>query len=428
MRKTLVLVCTVLMVATAAVAAETTSLVLRGAMVIDGNSQHPPRVASILVENGRIEKIVEGDRIGIPNGAFVLDLHGEWIIPGLIDAHVHVSDGTRHEIEKVLKRALEGGITAMRDMGGDDRILIGLARDARLGEIDSPDIFYSTLVGGPSFFKDPRTIGATRGETSGETSWMRAISPTTDLRAVMLEAKGIGATGIKIYANLPADEVARITRAAHAEGLRVWSHATVFPATPIDAVRAGVDVISHSPLLAWAEVPNVPRTYDKRYDVDYGHLHLGAKEFATLFTEMAKRGTILDATNAVFEPTKNGGPELPDADARFKFSVAVTRAAHERGVRVDAGTDSLFAPDGKLPRLHHEIEILVTRCGFTPTQAIESATWINAEVLGIAKDAGTIEIGKRADFVVLGADPLSDIRNTRAIRFVIKDGRVYVRQ
>jgi len=411
----------VFLTALGAAAAETPTL-LEGATIIDGYSAHAPRVASILIEGGRIAKI--DDAIAAPAGAIVIDLHGKWIIPGLIDAHVHLTEGKRSEIEKMLARALRGGITAVRDMGGDDRILIGLARDTRLGDIDGPDIVYSALMAGPSFFKDPRAVASALGAIAGETPWMRAVTPQTDLHAAMLEAKGIGATGIKIYANLPATEVARVTAAAHEAGFRVWSHATIFPATPIDAVRAGVDVISHTPLLAWAGVKSVPQTYDHRYDIDYAALDLHAPAFRTLFDEMVKRGTILDATNAVFEP-REAGHTLPGAEARFRFATAATKMAHQLGIRVDAGTDSLFLPKQELPLLHHEIEILVADCGFSPAEAIESATRINAGVLGIAADAGTIEQGKRANLVVLNADPLLDIRNTTAIDRVIKDGRIY---
>jgi len=414
-----------LLAAPAVIAAEPEVLVLRGATIVDGNAAHPSRVSSILVENGRITRIIRGSRMTAPRGATVMDLNGYWILPGLIDAHVHVSDGSRQEIDETLRSALLGGITAVRDMGGDGRTLAGVARDARLGDIVAPDVVFSALMAGPSFFKDPRVVGATKGESPGETAWARAVIPSTDLRTAMLEAKGLGATGVKIYANLTASEVTRITRAAHDAGLRVWSHATVFPASPIDAVRAGVDVISHSPLLAWAGVAEIPQTYDKRYDVDYGKLTLNANEFKVLFTEMARRGTILDATNAVFEPTDGGGLSLQNNDARFRFATAATKMAHERGVRVDAGTDSLFAPGATFPRLHDELAILVERCGFTPAEAIESATRINSFVLDIAADAGTIDVGKRANFVILSADPTTDIHNTRKIRWVIKDGRVY---
>lgn len=421
-RSAIAAVLSAVLLAFAAHAAEAPVL-LEGATIIDGYATHAPRVASILIEHGRIAQI--GDGLAAPEGATVIDLKGKWIIPGLIDAHVHLTEETkRSEIEKTLARALRGGITAVRDMAGDDRILVGLARDARLGDIDSPDIIFSALMAGPTFFADPRARASALGATAGETPWMRAVTPRTDLRAAMLEAKGIGATGIKIYANLPASEVARIVAAAHRQGLRVWSHATVFPATPIDAVRAGVDVISHAALLAWAGVRKVPQTYNHRYDVDYAALDLRSAAFRTLFEAMRKRGTILDATNAVFEP-REGGETLPGAEARFRFATAATKMAHEDGVRIDAGTDSLFLPKQALPLLHHEIEILVSRCGFTPAEAIESATRINAEVLGISAEAGTIESGKRANLVVLNADPLLDIRNTSAIYRVVKDGRMY---
>ena len=196
-RFTIAAVLAMLLAAFAATAAETPTL-LEGATIIDGHSGHAPRVASILIEHGRIAQV--GENIAPPAGAITIDLRGKWIIPGLIDAHVHITDGKRSEIETTLARALRGGITAVRDMGGDDRTLVGLARDARLGDIDAPDVVFSALMGGPSFFADPRARASALGATAGETPWMRAVTPQTDLRAAMLEAKGIGATGIKVRA------------------------------------------------------------------------------------------------------------------------------------------------------------------------------------------------------------------------------------
>jgi imidazolonepropionase-like amidohydrolase len=247
------------------------------------------------------------------------------------------------------------------------------------------------------------------------------------------EAKGTGATGIKLYANLPAALVKAIAAEAHRQGLRVWTHATIFPARPSDAVDAGADTISHSPYLVWEAAPGVPDDYEMRAMGDFEHVRPDAPQILALFDAMKKRGTILDATLLVFgnetqrHPQSVGGGIMP-------WSYAVTKLAHQRGVLIDAGTDSAGLPYGKdgpdlgqMPSVHGEMALLVGHAGFTPLQAIEAATEVGAAALGQAAKRGTITPGKLADLVVLDADPSRDIHNTTKVDFVVKDGRVYSR-
>ena len=96
-------------------------------------------------------------------------------------------------------------------MAGDVRALASLQRDARLGEIASPDIYYAALFAGPAFFADPRTHDASRGLVPGQAPWMRAITDTTDIHQAVAEARGSGATAIKLYAELSGALARRIT-------------------------------------------------------------------------------------------------------------------------------------------------------------------------------------------------------------------------
>jgi imidazolonepropionase-like amidohydrolase len=111
--------------------------------------------------------------------------------------------------------------------------------------------------------------------------------------------------------------------------------------------------------------------------------------------------------------------------AAFKWGAAVTRRARELGVPVAAGTDAMGGEQGNpFPNLHRELQLLVDEAGFTPIQAISSATSIAAQTLKIEKTVGTIAVGKLANIVVLRADPSRDIRNTREIALVLKRGKV----
>ena len=151
-------------------------------------------------------------------------------------------------------------------------------------------------------------------------------------------------------------------------------------------------------------------------------------------TAQAERGVILDATLYLFHAQASNPEPSPNVDfqvgrevleAAAKWGDAVTRRARELGVPVSAGTDGQGAlTEGSLPNLHTELELLVKEAGFSPLEAIRSATSIAARTMRREDSIGTIAVGRQADLVVLRSDPLADIRNTRDIAFVIKRGRV----
>ena len=114
-------------------------------------------------------------------------------------------------------------------MAGDARYLNYLSRQASLDEISSPDIYFSALIAGVTFFKDPRTKMAAQGVEAGKAPWMRGINANSDLKQVIAEAKGTGATGLKIYADLDKNYVEKIVEEAHAQDIKVWAHFKVIP-------------------------------------------------------------------------------------------------------------------------------------------------------------------------------------------------------
>jgi imidazolonepropionase-like amidohydrolase len=223
------------------------TLVLDHANVIDGTGAAARANARVVIRGGKIAAVEDAAGV-VPADAVVWDLHGMTVIPGLIDAHVHLTTGTASDerLPQTLQWGLLGGVTSVRDMGGDDVVLEGLARAARDVHQAGPRIYYSTLVAGPQWFADPRPKAAAHGGVAGEVAWMRALTATSNIPAIITAGKATGATGLKIYADLPADLVAKVTAEAHRQGLRVWSHSAVFPTRPSDVVAAGVDVVSHS--------------------------------------------------------------------------------------------------------------------------------------------------------------------------------------
>ena len=412
------------------------SLLLAHVTVVDGTGTPAKPDMNILIDGDRIAAIYpEGSR-ATPKGAKVEDLSGRFVIPGLIDAHVHLTGAEPDFAHYVphLRALLLGGVTAIRDMAGDDRLIGYLAGEANSDTLASPDIYYVALMAGPSFFaEDVRAQEASAGERLGFAPWMQAISADTNIPLAVAEAKGTGATALKLYANLPPDLVSKIMAEAHRQGLRVWTHATIFPTTPIEAVNDGADTISHSPYLVWAAAPKVPDDYRVRAMGDFTHIRPDAPQILALFKAMKQRGTILDATLLPFLDETTHAPGKVGAGI-MPWSYAVTRRAHQQGVLIDVGTDSSGLADGAhgpdlkaLPEVHSEMALLVEHCGFTPLEAIRAATEISAAAIGQSAQRGTIAPGKRADLVVLNADPTRDIGNTRKIDFVIKSGRIYLR-
>ena len=412
-------------------------LLLTHATVIDGTGAPARTDTTIDIDGNRIQALYPSGSQPAPQNAKVEDLRGRYVIPGLIDAHVHITDVEPDiaHYKTFLHVLLLGGVTGIRDMAGDARLLGYLAQQTNTDAIAGPDLFYVALMAGPSFFaEDDRVQASVPGGKAGATAWMRAIDATTDLPQSVAEAKGTGATGIKIYANLPADLVAKITAEAHRQGLRVWTHATIFPAKPSDAVAAGADTISHSPYLVWEGAPSVPDDYSARTRGDFTHISPDAPQILALFNAMKQRGTILDATLHIFQFVAEHRAKDVSANI-LPWTYAVTKLAHEYGVAIDTGTDSEGFEDGAdgspnlttMPVVHAEMALLVEHCGFTPIEAIHAATQVGAMALGQSTTRGTIASGMRADLVVLTADPTRNIHNTTKIAFVVKNGIEYRR-
>jgi hypothetical protein len=149
------------------------TVVYLGATLIDtGTGTTRPNVA-IFTRDGRIIEIRYGGEVFARNGQELVDVHGKFIIPGLVNSHVHTATVAVPALAKAyLRRELYSDVTAVRDMAGDVRLLSELKREAEFGEIPSPDIFYVALVAGPEFFVDPRTHDAACRCTSlGDCDW-----------------------------------------------------------------------------------------------------------------------------------------------------------------------------------------------------------------------------------------------------------------
>ena len=234
-------------------------------------------------------------------------------MPGMIDAHVHLATPpNRRQAEAVLRRGIYGGVTAVRDMADDLRAVGELSRASLVGEVAAPDIFYAALMAGPAFFTDERTSQTSAGGNPGYVPWMQAVTENTDLPFAVAQARGTFATAIKLFAELTPGLAARVTEEAHRQHMKVWAHATLYPAKPSNVVAAGVDTISHACLLIREPMASAPGWNEPRRPIDLAAFQDGRNPaLARLFAEMKERGTILDATIWACSTDTAGSTTMP---------------------------------------------------------------------------------------------------------------------
>ena len=368
---------------------------------------------TIIIQNDTIKEVNYENNLKIAANAKIIDLTGKYILPGLIDTHVHlatVPKKGRNEnnvfVEDQLHRMLSSGITTVRDMAGNAIILSDYARASRLNQIPAPSIFYaSKFVGRKNFetvrrHQDPQTIKDTPGE--------QIITDSTDLKLAIAIAKGSGATGIKIYSKLSPFLVEEIVKEANLQGLKSWSHAAVFPASPLQIATAKVHSMSHAwDIMYGLNINSTITREDLVEDINFNKLD-------SLLYVMKANDVILDATNYIAE------------NNNMLNSVKITKRANELGIKVSVGTDWPYWFEPEIP-FYKELRLLIDKCGFTNAEALYSATKIGAESIGLS-DRGTIENGKRADIIVLNKNPLTDLENLKDLHLTIKSGIIYKKE
>lgn len=387
-------------------------LVLKNGSIIrltsEGSSMNK---GTIVIENEKIIEVNYKDLTKVYPNAETIDLQGKYLLPGLIDSHVHlatVPKTNRYEnnefMEKQLDEMLYSGITSVRDMTGNGIILADYTRASRLNHIPAPEIFYAAQFAGPEYFKEMRSY-ASQSESKTDSPWEQTITDTTNVELAIARAKGAGVTGIKIYAELTPQLVAKITKEAHAQGLKAWSHSAVFPASPYVIAETKVNTMSH----AW----DIMYGLNDDYNITRSSLseEINYKQLDRLLLLMKKNNIILDATNYIAE------------NNYMTNGVKITKRAHELGVKISVGTDWPYAYESEIP-LFKEMRLLIDKCGFTNAQVLYSATKIGAESIGVA-DRGVLEPSKRADILITNKNPLEDIENIKEHYITIKSGIIY---
>ena len=245
---------------------------------------------------------------------------------------------------------------------------------------------------------------------------MRAISDTTNLVLAVAEAKGTGASGIKLYAKLSPQLAAKIIAEAKKQGIKVWGHAWLDYAKPSELAKAGISSISHAPLLIYDNFDSIPISWRAKHDDlfwnDSAHI------YTLLFKLMKDNNTILDATLTAYKQASK------DENSKWYYQYQIGKRliadGYKSGITICTGTD-----DDQEKFVQYEMELLVNETGFSNIDAIIAATKNGAEAIGIDKTNGTIEANKTANLVVLNKNPIEKIENIESVFLVIKDGRIY---
>ncbi|MEZ5713401.1 MAG: amidohydrolase family protein [Sphingobium sp.] len=408
--------------------------IYRGATLIDGTGASPRSGMAIVVTGQKIADILPAANIpaDMLNRAHVVELDGRYVIPGLIDEHQHIATPPNPVVaQSRLRREIYGGVTAIRIMGDDLRLVSEVSRQALAGEIPGPDVYMAAIFAGPEFFKDPRVAADSLGYESGAAPWMQMIDENTDLALAIARARGAGATAVKTYAYLSADLIRRIAEEAHRQNMMVWSHAALVPAKPSEVLAAGVDSMSHICMIPY-EAMNEQALRNKgangRTKMQVDAVRKGNNaQVARLFREMKRRNVILDATGLTCSNMEQFMVTPENRKAATGLSAKLLRQAHSEGVEIGAGTDSDGTSESQYPAIDDELEFLVEMTGMSPAEALRAATVTAARATGVENIMGTVTPGKLANFVVLKKNPLSDVKNIRTVVMTVKRGVRYNR-
>jgi imidazolonepropionase-like amidohydrolase len=430
------------------------SIAIVGATLWDGTGRGPVTNAVTLVRNDRILCAGAVGECTIPPGARVIDAKGQYLIPGLIDSHVHllfvIRGSASEELGLDLRNLLAQGITTVRDMGTDPAGLLGRVQALQ----SAPRVHTMQLVAGRRFFFNGfHGVATARGTiyrqppaiAMQQLGWKPIqFDPGGDADAIVEQARAAGAMGLKLYAQLDSGSVRDLTRAAHRAGMPVWGHAWVQPASVMEQVMAGQDGIVHAAGLA-GELFTVE---DRDTLIRDGDLQAATANVATVgaaldslvlaaLDSMARRGTIfeptLDAVRhsvASYDSKLRHIPSLQEEYVRSasRFGMEVTRQAVKRGVRISAGSDHVaYGPARDRATLFGELRLLVDSIGLSPTAALLAATRDAARAIGgvPGRQVGTIQKGRYADLVLLAKNPLEDINNLEYVELVMVGGKIW---
>ncbi len=379
-----------------------------GARIIDGSGKPAIEKATLLIRQGRIEAV--GPKIKLPSGVERIDATGKTIIPGLINAHGHVKE------EVQLGKYLRDGITTILSLGGENEFALReLCAKSPAGTV--PHLYVAGII------QDSSTMpGAVTVKTPDEAR--KSVDSLIEHKPDIVKVRVDDFLGAR--PKMAPEVYGAAIDEAHKKGLRTAAHVVLLDDAK-GLLNAGVDYIAHS--VRDREVDDEFISLMKRRHVFYSptltrevavFTYADTPEFFSdpFFMKEADR-----AEMAKMQDPAHQEAARKDASARwYKEHMAVAmrnlKKLADAGVTIAMGTDSGGGP-GRFQGYFEHMELeYETKAGLTPMQALVSATSGAAKALNVSKDIGTLEKGKQADFVVLTANPLDDIRNTRKIESV----------
>ena len=408
-----------------------------GGMLLDGYEAEPIHHSVVIFDKGRIVAVGKRHNTPIPGNATVIDISGKTLMPGLIDAHVHVDlighgdytryykflQGTKrlHEVMPIAaKQMLRAGVTSAIDLGTPFQIL-DLRNKIRAGEIPGPRLTISgpwiTRIRWPGIppeyeiFIDSPEEAATRAR----------------------ELIKQGADVIKVWAGLTEEDYRAVVDVAHQHGVKVHAH-LYHPEAIRAAIAAGVDVFQHvgsarnppydDDLLAQIAHNGIPvvQTISHRIWVYPATVAFPER----LYNPVHKKDMPPDIYAEVTDSFNNFHrlSYFFDIGTEVRNSKVAARQFIDAGAYMGVGTDAASPLNFHTEAMWYEMSALVDS-GMTPIQVISAATKTNAEILGQFEQLGTIEPGKLADMIVIDGNPLANIDAMAHVEIVVKDGGVW---
>lgn len=405
--------------------------VLKAARLFDGKSDSLITPGVVVVTGGKIVGV--GSSAKIPANAEVIDLGDATLLPGLIDAHTHLTfpysdDYNRAELDTLRKTVAEkaldasvnarvtlmAGITTVRDVGSSDYLDVGLRNAIAKGDVPGPRMLVTVHALGATGGHCDSQDGFHAGLFGHESGPLDGVinGPDQARYAVRLDHK-YGADMIKVCASggvlsptddvdtpqLTQEELNAIVDEAHALRRKTAAHAHGAEAAK-RAIRAGIDSIEHGSFLD-----------DEALDM------MKARGTYLVPTLMAVQGLQEKFDRGIYVP--------PTIAIKAHAAIAAIRSTFQRalakGVKIGMGTDAGVYPHGRNTEEFHQMVDL----GMKPAAALRAGTSADADLLGLADKVGTLEAGKLADVVAVPGDLLQNIRQTEHVFFVMKEGVVY---
>ena len=407
---------------------ESKTLVIRNGTLIDGSGAAAANTA-VVIQGNRISSVGElpgGVNLEDTDKVDVIDAAGQWIMPGLIDGHCHLSFGMPAVQGYASARGtINPGFSAIRAATNAQTILrsgvtsVSIPGGTWFIEVGLRDAINAGLIEGPRIYTAGRFIITYGSIADSEPSWVGAPEHTygvlannvTDMITEVRRQTKHGVDFIKLADStwgdtqtIAKEEISAVVEEAHRRNARISIHSRGAGSTKA-AAEAGVDWIMHADLATEAEL--------------YAVAEAGVRIMPTM--------TFLFEALEVGKEKGRSDAELDIIKRNADNAVTVLQIARSLGVQVMSGTDTGNSPVMPYGVLHaHEAEVMVKFGGYTPLEAITASTKDNAYSVGMEGELGVIEAGKLADLLILDADPLDDIRvlqGGKHLNSVIKDGR-----